>query len=332
MTVSRVFSDSTRVAEETRKRVLAAARKLKYQPNLAARALRTGRSDTIGFLLASKTGLEGDFHSASFAAFDSVISTARLSLTLCVPEREGQRVGRMAENLFTSGRCLALVVRYDHLTEEDLEELASLEAPVLLANYDPAMASQFSGLNFVGFDNRKGARLAVRHLIALGHRQIAYLGGTSGWTDSVQREEGYRAAMREAGFTVDEKWVKYCDFAYGFESGREAIAQVLGQKLQTPTAVFCASDEITAGAMAGIRQWGLSIPNDISIVGFDDTRWARFLSPPLTTVSHSGAELGTRLGQILLKLLENPKGGPYHEILETRLVIRDSTGRAPSGN
>ncbi|MCA9428680.1 MAG: substrate-binding domain-containing protein, partial [Candidatus Omnitrophica bacterium] len=186
------------------------------------------------------------------------------------------------------------------------------------------------GVCSIGFDNRKGTRSAVRHLVSLGHVRIAYLGGTPGWMDSIDREEGFRMGMEEHGLQIEERWVEPCDFAQGFETAFERMAQIMSRKVEGPTAVVCASDELAAGALACIRRWGKEVPADISIVGFDDNRWGTYLCTPLTTVRHDGWVLGDQVGEALLQMMKDQKNRPEKEtILETQLIVRDSTGPAP---
>jgi LacI family transcriptional regulator len=328
MTVSRVFRDSTRVSDDTRLRVLEAAREVGYQPNVAARALRTGEVDTLGFLVASHDSFRGPFHSECFAGFESVVSLRGLGVTVSIPS-SAETLPQRARRLVAEGRCGALVIRFDRLEEGYIEALSTVGAPVVLVNYNPRARLEDYGVSAVGFDNHHAVQLAVRHVVSLGHRRIAYLGGTPGWIDADQREEGFRAAMEELELPVEEKWIQACDFGEGFATGHHGLGQILGRALPGPTAVVCASDEIATGAMASARQWGRSIPEDFSVVGFDDDQWSSFLSPPLTTVRHSGWFLGKQAGEILLERLDRPDTPPKRIVLETELVVRESTGPAP---
>lgn len=331
MTVSRVFTSSAAVREVTRQKVLKAAAELGYHPNQAARALRTGRFDTVGFLLAIPGGLAGEFHSQTFSAFEQELSSRGIAVLLTIASAPGTLCARTRE-LVTSRRCAVVVVRFDMITPEELHELGEIGAPVVLANYAPEIAPTASGLNSIGFDGRHGIQMAVRHLVSLGHRRIAHLRGTQGWIDTVHREEGFRTGMAEVGLPIEERWIRNCDFSRGFESGVDATNQILSQDVQGPTALICDSDEIAAGAIAAARRWGKLIPQDISVVGFDATAWGALLSPPLTSVWHSGDEMGEQLGQLVMSLFDNPDQPSKRLVLETRLIVRESTGRALNGD
>jgi DNA-binding LacI/PurR family transcriptional regulator len=165
----------------------------------------------------------------------------------------------------------------------------------------------------------------VRHLHAIGHQRIAYLGGTPGWLDSEERLAGFRNAMSELGLPVVENWVRACSFALAHDTGREAVSAVLASGRQAPTAFVCASDEIAAGVYAAATRWGKRIPEDFSVVGFDDNQWCQFMNPSLTTVRHSGFDLGVRVGQLALKLVGQSRLTVHDDVLETSLVVRGST-------
>lgn len=329
MTVSRVFNESESVTPETREKVLNAAKELGYEANYAARSLRTGQSNTVAMLMASHMSLRGEFHSEFFAGFEFSIGKAGFEVLISTSNPE-EPLWKRAQRLVASRLCGGIVVRYDSLESKEIRELSKVEAPLVLANYQKDMRVSDLGVCSIGFDNRKGTRSAVRHLVSLGHERIAYLGGTPGWMDSIDREEGFRMGVEEHGLKIEERWVEACDFAKGFETAFERTAQILSRKVEGPTAVVCASDELAAGALACIRKWGKKVPADISIIGFDDNRWGSYLSPPLTTVRHDGWLLGEKVGGALLEMMKDDAKSPGSEtILETQLIVRESTGPAP---
>ena len=329
MTVSRVFSNPGAVSSETRQRVLAAATELGYESNHAARVLRTGQSNAVGLLMASHLSLRGGFHSEFLAAFESLASRGGLEVIISASDSD-EPLWKRAQRLVASRTCGGLVVRYDILSEKEVGELSKVDAPLVLANYHRDLPLVKMGLHSVGFDNKEGTRSAVRHLVALGHKRIAYLSGTPGWMDSVDREEGFRAGMHEADLEVEESWIEPCNFAEGFDAAFERTAQILSRKVDGPTALVCASDEIAAGAMACIRRWGKMIPKDFSVTGFDDNRWCAYLSTPLTTIRHSGWALGEAVGTVLIDMMKGDKIIPAREVvLELQLIVRHSTGPAP---
>jgi DNA-binding LacI/PurR family transcriptional regulator len=329
MTVSRVFSGAASVRDETRQRVMNAAAELGYKPNVAARALRTGRSDTVGFVISSPWGLGGDFHSATFSAFESELSARGLSVFLSISSPDGRLADRVRQQILAH-RCGVLVVRFDEIRPNELRELQMLGTPVVLANYLPETPEENLGLSTVGFNNGEGIVMAVRHLVALGHKRIGHLGGTPGWVDTIGRERGFRNAIAEASLPLEADWVRSCDFARAYDTGMEEMNSIFSQSIVLPTAVVCDSDEIAAGAMAAAKRWNRSLPRDFSVVGFDDTPWGAMLTPPLTSIGHSGLDLGRALGKLVLRLFNNPDAAPEIIAIRTKLVVRESTGPAPA--
>ncbi len=328
MTVSRVFSGLDYVSEETRKKVLRAANEIGYHPNTTARALRTGRSGLVGFLTESVQSLRGEFHTEAFAAFESIMSAHGLNVMISITPQD-QNISHLAKYQVATSRCEAIAIRYDILSSKDYEELAALNAPVVLMNFNPQLMTDDSKIGSVGFDNQQGIEQAVRYLASLGHQHIAYLGGTPGWLDSVIRKQGFLNGMKEAGLTVNKKWVEDCDFRQGYDTGTKGMRQIFARGIPGLTAVVCASDEIAVGAMNAATHWGKSIPKDFSVIGFDDTEWSSFIAPPLTTIRHRGWDLGEKAGKYLLEIINKPDTPRKNVILETQLIIRESTGVAP---
>lgn len=328
MTVSRVLNGSNLVSKRTRQRVLEAADKLSYQPNLAARALRTGKVESFGFVVGSPASLLGQFHSETLAAFESVIAPRGLGLSITVlpPEME---LTTMATRLAASGRVGAMVVRLDAVTQEHINSLQDCGVPVVLANYT-ARHSTGVPVSSVGFDNSLGTAQAVRHLHALGHRNIAYIGGTPGWSDSIQREEGFRRGLEDVDVPPQASLIREGDFALGFEAALATTTDLLASGGIKPTAFVCASDEIAAGVMEAARRWNLAIPTDLSVIGYDDSKWCQYVTPNLTSVRHTGWELGENLGNVLLHLFDHPNASTRHVVLETQLVVRGTTGPVPA--
>jgi len=325
MTVSRALNGAEGVSEATKRRIRELAEEIGYQPNSAAQSLRRGTSDVIAMLLDSSMGVRGEYHSDTLAGFEQVISAQGYSLLLMVP-RTDEGVRGLISRLVASTKCQAVVLRFDTLSDEDLDSMRDLSAPVVIASGMPArLRDRDVRYSSAFFDNRQGTARAVRHLVALGHTRIAYLGGTPGWLDAEEREEGFREEMRRNGLPVREEWVKAADFARGFESGSEAMDAVLAAALPAPTAVVCAADKIAAGAMACARRWDLSVPDQLSIVGFDDDSWGTFSSPPLTTVRQDGLLYGQTLGRLILEEIENPDAPGRHVMLDAPLVVRQST-------
>lgn len=324
MTVSRVFNDSPRVAEKTRNKVMKIAREVGYEPSSAARSLRRGRSNLVGYLVSSPDGIRGHFHADAIASLESVLSPRGFMLSLIAPSSGGS-LGETIRQLIASGSCAALVVRLDTFADEEIEMLATMRAPIVFASNAPQRIQENSSFSTICFDNAKGCLQAIRYLYTLGHRRIAFFNGDRGWVDSEQREEGFRLGMKEIGEPVNEEWVRYCEYGNAFESAARAMDFVLSSGNDFPTSVICASDEIAVGGMNSARRWNKRVPEDISFVGYDDAYWCRFVTPQLTTIRHDGWELGKNLGSMILDLIEGTNDSPKHVVLETSLVVREST-------
>jgi LacI family transcriptional regulator, galactose operon repressor len=325
MTVSRVFNDSPRVAAKTRDKVLKAASEFGYEPSNAARALRRGHSNMIGYLVSSPQSLGGTYHGDTIAGIEEVITPHDLILSILIVE-DRATLARNIRRYIASGACAALIVRFDLFPKDQLEELAGLEAPIMFASNAPEEIKQNSPYSTVCFDNESGCIQAIRHLAMLKHQKVGFLGGNKGWVDSVQREAGFRKGMAECKLEVNEQWVQHCNFHLGFESGEEVMNQLLSSGTEHPTAVLCASDQVAAGAIQAAKRWGKKIPEDISIIGYDDQFWCRFTTPALSSIRHDGLQLGRSIGEVIVKqVIDQEPLDSKHIVLPTSLVVREST-------
>lgn len=323
-TILRAFSGSSLVTEETRQRVFAAAREVGYHPNVAARSLSKGKAETVALVLQPHQ-LKGEFYSELLAGFQTIMrGRNREVLISVVPHNTDPLV--WIHKLVVGRACGAIAVHSEILVDATPQALESLPIPAILVNHCPATGDgAVSHITSVGFNNRMGLRIAVRHLAALGHTRIAYLGGTPGHPDAVQREEGFRMAMQELHLEVVEEWVAACPFQLDAETAIDGLSRIFGQRDERPTAIACAADAIAAGVILGARKWGQSVPRDLSVTGFDNSSWSGLFSPPLTTVSRNGYDLGIAAGQALIARMDDPKLGPEAVLLQPRLVVRDST-------
>lgn len=325
-TVSLVLNNvpGTKIPEQTRQRVLQAARELGYTPHGAARALVTRKNYLLGFVLCQST-------EQVFA--DAFLPEVLRGVTE-VAKPEGYRILVEAlENVDQPGAYVQLVreQRIDGLIlsgprsdDWQLAELRHEEFPVVLLGQLPG-----TDFPFVDVDNVRGARKAVEHLLRLRRYPVALItNAPPHYTSSADRLEGYRQALAAYGLPFDARLVAYGNFTE--ESGFEAMERLL-EHFPSFRSVFIASDVVAFGALAAIRERGLHVPQDIAVVSFDDTRLARYTSPPLTTVRLPARSLGTRAAEMLLHLVE---GKPVPEraiLLETELVIRESCGFQEKG-
>ncbi len=324
-TVSRVFNRPETVSADTRARVLAAAEAMGFRPNMAARTLRTGRVEAVALVLRA-THLSGEFYAEFLGGCHTELQSGRIHVLLSVvPADENPEA--WVRDMVLSGMCNAVAIHFELI--ENPAAFQALPVPVTVFNYFPEKKNPLKAFASVGFDNRIGAVESVRHVARLGHRRIACITGTRGNQDSEERLAGFHAGMREMGLPVEDKWIVPGNFEDGPGAGVAGLNRLLAGRGKAPTAVLCGSDNIALGVLQEARKWGLSVPEDLSVAGFDDFLWAASYSPPLTTVSHRGWELGTALGRLLLDMDGGGAAVPPPVVLPTRLVVRESTA-APS--
>lgn len=319
-TVSRVMADGKGFSPATKERVRAIAAELGWVPSGPARGLASRRSGIFGLLFPDMGG-SGDAEEESPLYVDQVIRGA---------ERAATAVGDavlIAATRCASGRELAfsiaskvdgLVVMARSVPDEDVDALARSVPVVMLANNRVR-----SGLDFVGADNRTGARDVTAHLIAEhGHHDLAFLGGPPESPDAQERFTGFCDALAHADLPVPDAPAATGGFTEA--GGEQAVRSLLTQR--TPRAIVCGNDEMAVGALNALRAARLRVPSDVAVTGFDDIAASRHVRPALTTVHQPMRELGERAVQVLLGRLADPAGPPFSVILPTELVVRGSCG------
>jgi LacI family transcriptional regulator len=303
-----------KIPDDTRRRVLDAAATLGYYPNSVARQLARGASRTIGLVLRqSPEQVANDGLLAE--TLRGLASAARAADHRVLVETIVPGEGTYA-NLVRSGRTDGLVVSGPRYDDEELVELARDGFPVVIQGSLPGL-----DVPSVDVDNEAGARLAVEHLLALGHRRIACITNASiAYTAASERVAGYREVLAAAGIAEEPGMI--AEGAFDAHSGHRAVAEILARS--TPDAIFVASDVVAIGVIAGLREAGLSVPGDVSVVGFDAIPLAAYLDPPLTTISLPAHDLGRAAGIALLdRIAGRPVAG--RTLLPTELIVRAST-------
>lgn len=320
-TVSRVMAYGKGFSEVTRERVLAAAAELGWVPSGPARGLASRRSGIVG-LIFPDLGQSGDAEEESPLYVDQVIRGAERAATAA-----GDAV-LIASTHTSSGRDLAfsiagkvdgLVVLARSLPDEDVAEISRSVPIVMLAN-----RVEHAGPDFVGADNRAGARSITSHLIAdHSHTDLAFVGGPVHSPDSEERFAGFRDALREAGLPVPA--VPAARGGFTSKGGAQAVAGLI-ERRRRPGAIVCGNDEMALGALHAARAAGLRVPSDVAVTGFDDIAAARHARPALTTVRQPMRELGERSVQVLLARIAEPDAPRSFMLLPTEPVIRRSCG------
>lgn len=308
-TVSRVLNESPSIRDSTKQRVLEVISEIGYRPNQAARALVTAKSRTIG-VLSHQTALYGP--TTSITAIEQAAKEAgyRLSIT----------------NI-SSGDYSAIKTGVDYLLSQSIEALVVIAPQVRvfevlseLSIAVPFVTLQTTnlGVHSMSIDQAAGARLATRHLIELGHTEIMHISGPQDWIEAEARMQGFLEEINEAELRTRAPILGDWTAHFGYYAGLELL------RFRDFTAVFASNDQMALGFMHACRELGLSIPGDISVVGFDDIPEAAHFFPPLTTVRQNFAEIGRRAVSLLLAELRGEKQVDHAQVLP-ELVIRESS-------
>jgi LacI family transcriptional regulator len=317
MTVSKVLRGNADIGEATRARVLARMRELNYQPNLMARALASGQSLTIGLVVPD---LVHPFFAEFAKSLGGVLRESGYALVLASSEEDPEIERSEIRTLVNRGMDAILVASCQPYTSNrPFEELGNV--PLLLID------RRFKALetDFIGSDDFTVGRIATEHLIQLGRKQIAHIGG-KGSSPSVDRLRGYRKALAAAKMPIPKDLVvSYERFEEtGDEAGYQAMKELLTRETR-PDAVFCYNDLSAIGAMQAAMDAGLRIPEDIAFVGCGNLRYANYLKVPLTSIDHSTDHMGVLAGQMALDLARRVAKKPRTVLLEPKLVVRQSS-------
>jgi LacI family transcriptional regulator, galactose operon repressor len=316
-TVSHVINDTRFVSDELRERVQAAMEELGYRPNILARSLRRGETKTIGLVVPDNSN---PFFAEMARTVEDLGFATGYSVILCNSDDNLAKEAAYLEVLITK-QVDGVVFIASGSSQEHLVELSQQGIPYVVVDreIDGAWA------DIVLVNNELGGYVATRHLIKLGHRRIACITGPSQLTPSADRVRGYRRALREFQIAEDEELVVPGDFrAQGGEAALERLLAVS----PPPSAVLACNDMMAIGVLRAARKAGLHVPDDLSVVGFDDIPLASAVSPALTTVAQPITELASHSVQILLARMQNSEEGQPRQriVLDPRLIVRDSSG------
>jgi len=324
-TVSRVVNGSPRVSDGARAAVEQAIEQLGYTPNRAARSLAAHRSDTVALVVSEpSTRLFGDpFFGATIRGIAAALSGSRYQLVLLMVQGESDREGveRYLLRGNTDGVLLLSTRRNDPLPRR----LVAASIPCVIAGRpgEVAAAAGVSGAPVTGFvdaDNLGGARRACAYLVARGRRTIATVAGPTDMAPGADRLTGWRQALVEAGRPAEPSLVAEADFT---RAGGAVATRTLLERHPEIDGIFAASDLMALGALDALRSAGRRVPDDVAVVGFDDSELALHTDPPLTTVRQPIEELGGEMGRLLLDQLDRA-ASPRGVTLETELVVRRS--------
>jgi len=318
-TVSRALTDSPLVKAETKARIQRLAQEMGYTPNAIARSLVTQQTRTVGVVVTTITdpfiaevvqGIEDTAHENDYAVI--------LSSSAAEPDREIAAV-----EMLRAKRVDSVIVTSSRVGALYLEHLERIGVPVVLVNNHNEKSGRYTFS--VSVDNQHGGCLATRHLIEGGHRRIAYVSGPADHSDNAGRLAGYRQALDEAGIAFDPALVVLGNGR--LDSGERALL-ALRSLDRPPTAVFCYNDMTAIGLLSAARGAGLSVPEDLALVGFDDIPLAHHINPCLTTIAQPQRDMGRRaMNMALALMISDDSATPVSDVVvKGKLIVRESSG------
>jgi DNA-binding LacI/PurR family transcriptional regulator len=310
-TVSRVLNGMPGVRPETRDRVLEVVTELGYRRNLAARLLASSRSQSVGVVTwgTSQFGPANVLLALEAAARQTPYRLETINVTSMSTEAFRDAVDQLLERVVE-----AMVVIVPHETILREAKSLDLDIPTVVVEGDLSEVPLT-----VGVDNVQGARLATEHLLSLGHETVVHISGPMGWAEAHARRDGWRAELEAHGRRVPPlRWGGDWSASSGYQTGRSLARE------PDVTAVFAANDQMALGFIRALHEQGRRVPEDVSVVGFDDLPEAQFFLPALTTVRQDFVELGRRAMNVLARVLDGERE-PTADLVPTTLVVREST-------
>ncbi len=312
-TVSRALNSFPGISERTRQKVIEAAKKLNYKPNYRGQILTTRSTKNIGLLITDITNpffpelVRGAEETASESSYTILLGNTSESV-----EKETNYL-----DFFSRGPVDGVIISASRIPNEHIINLAEEGLPIVVIN----RILEHPKISYISTDMEKGGYLATKHLIELGHIRIAFINGPSHSEAAKRRFLGYKKALTEAKIEYDPDLASF-NIPVAESGYREAI-KLLNTK-NPPTSIFTYNDLMAFGVMKAVKDLGLKIPDDLSIVGFDDIFFSSFTDPPLTTIRQLKEELGKKAVELLLELMKGEKRGI---LLEPELIIRNTTSR-----
>ncbi|HDC92532.1 MAG TPA: LacI family transcriptional regulator [Candidatus Acetothermia bacterium] len=317
-TVSRALNDSPLIRESTKERIKRLAAELGYERNELARSLVKGRTRALGLLVPDITN---PFFAEIVKGVEDTAHARGYGVILCNtgddPEKE-RDYGLLLRRKRVDGQIITSVALEDPL----LSELQRAEIPFVLVS----RTSHTVDAPYVIVDDRLGARLAVEHLISLGHKRIACISGPKGTEPGHVRAEAFREVLSGNGIRVPRSWVKHTDFTW--EAGEEAAREFLSRR-RRPTAIFAANDLIALGVLVAAHNLGIAVPEELSVVGFDNIAYASLPLIELTTVAQPTYRMGRLAAEWLIDVLEGKRRKKLRKLLRPELVVRKTTAPPP---
>ncbi len=319
-TVSYVLNNTKHVSEETRRKVLEAARRLGYRPSNIARGLRARRSHTLGYSWHPMPGGQINVILDTFLESMAAAAARRDYHILAYPTSTLSDEVSFYQEVLEAERVDAFVLSNTNYDDPRIRFLMETGVPFVAFG----RANPDWDFPWVDVDGAAGMRKAVAHLVALGHQRIAFIAWPEGSLSGEERLRGYREGMAAAGLSLRDEWIVRGEASHdvGYQAARELMA--LPPSLR-PTAIIAVMDLMAVGAINALLDQGIRVGQDVAVVGFDDIPLARYLRPSLTTLCQPIAEIGERVIDMVLTLLEGEEPEARHVLLEPELVVRAST-------
>lgn len=324
-TVSRALNDRPRVSRKTRNRIRAIARKLNYQPNVAARSLKVKRTKTLGLVI---TTIINPFYPELAQAIEHTTREMGYNIILCSTNYDIDLERKHIDMLRSRG-VDGIIFTSTHRHDPNIERLINERFPIILVNRKIYDESVIDRVDYVVVNNVRGGFIAVEHLIRMGHQTIGIISGLPQSSASVERLEGAKRALGEYGIAFDPDLVIQGDFLKA--SGLQA-AKKFSRFTHRPTAVFAVNDYMALGAIEGFIEEGFHIPSDIGLIGFNDIEIGRMKRIELTTIGQKTYEMGSMAVRTLVEKIEREGHGVVKQIiLEPELIVRESCGYKQMG-
>jgi LacI family transcriptional regulator len=312
-TVSHVINDTRYVSPATRERVLNAMAKLNYSPNRLARSLRSSRTLTLGVLLPNSAN---PFFAELLLGVEAACFDLGYNIIMGNANDNPARELAYLEVLL-SRKVDGILLISTGAFKESIALLASHDVPVVVVD----RATNLPSVDEIFTENKQGGMIATNYLLNLGHVRIGCITGPSFLTPSAERVAGYYEAMKAAGISADSRWVVIGDFQH--ETGYSGCQRLL-RLPEPPTAIFACNDLMAVGALCAVHEAGLRVPDDISVIGYDDIPLASYTVPRLTTIAQPARQLGRLAVERLVARLQNQEMPVLHDKLAVTLVVRDS--------
>jgi LacI family transcriptional regulator len=315
-TVSHVVNGTRFVSDAARERVQQAIAALNYVPSALARSLKSSRTHTVGMMIPNNSN---PYFAEIIRGIEDTCFEAGFNVILCNSDDDPMKQSTYVRVL-SEKQVDGLIVLSSGSDVELLDTLRTANMPLVVVDRE----IDDLAADLVEVNHEAGGYLATQHLLTLGHSRIACIAGPQSLSPSRQRVDGYRRALMEAGVAGDNKLMRSADFTSA--GGHAAMSSLLAMK-NRPSAVFASNDLMAIGAICAAAAAGLVVPDDISIIGFDDIALAAYSNPPLSTIAQPKQQTGELAASLLLQRIAEPSRELQREILQPRLCVRQSTGR-----